>query len=55
MYGAKAGKAAVVEALIKAGADANNRDRNGNTALKLALKGSGDDIARLLRRAGATE
>jgi hypothetical protein len=47
------GSACNVAALLSAGADPNMRDGRGQSALELALKNQRDDIATLLRAAGA--
>lgn len=47
------GPEACVKALIKAKADPNARDNNGNTPLILACKWEGEKVVRMLLRAGA--
>lgn len=44
-----------VKALLKMGVNVNDRDRYGNTALKLAEQSHAQQCAQLLRQAGATE
>ncbi|MEE8203282.1 MAG: ankyrin repeat domain-containing protein [Alphaproteobacteria bacterium] len=46
---------AIVEALMAAGADVNARADDGWTALEAAEMIGDDDIAEMLRRAGARE
>jgi hypothetical protein len=47
--------AAVIKALLAAGADANLRSRNGYTALTWALARNNSEVIRLLRRAGGRQ
>jgi ankyrin repeat protein len=47
-------EAALVNAVIDAGADVNAMARTGDTALKAAEKGPCPEIASILRKAGAT-
>ena len=51
----RAGHAKIVRILAKAGADLEAVDREGFTALGWALKRGRDDLAAILRRAGARE
>jgi uncharacterized protein len=52
-YAAALGNIPVIEALVKAGADVNARDKDGTTALTLALKEHHPAAAETLRKAGA--
>jgi ankyrin repeat protein len=45
----------VVQALTRAGADVNARDNEGRTALALAMKKGDTAIAKLLKKAGASQ
>jgi len=53
MLAAKNGHHEVVKYLISVGADVKIRDKNGDTAMMIAVENEQDDIAVLLRRAGA--
>ena len=55
MLAANRGALAIVEALMAAGADVNARADDGWTALEAAEMIGDDDIAAMLRRAGARE
>lgn len=44
-----------LKVLLKAGADVNAKDKDGNTALKLAQERGNAKIAELLKSAGAKE
>ena len=47
------GKADAVQALVDLKADVNAKTKDGDTPLKVAMKGDQDDIARILKTAGA--
>ena len=51
--GAKAGNTDVVKYLIEEGANVKLRDKNGDTAMIIAMDNDQDDIALILKRAGA--
>jgi len=53
MLAAKNGHHEVVKFLISSGADVKLRDKNGDTAMMIATENEQEDIAILLRRAGA--
>src|SRR5438105_1678885 len=48
-----AGKADAVQALVDLKADVNAKTKDGDTPLKVAMKGDQDDIAKILKTAGA--
>ena len=43
----------IVEYLMKAGADINHKDREGNTALSLAKEQESNEIVAILKSAGS--
>jgi ankyrin repeat protein len=53
MQAASADKLAVVEALLKAGADVNLRDKQGDTALTVAARDASAPVVKALLGAGA--
>ncbi|MFD2531656.1 ankyrin repeat domain-containing protein [Gracilimonas halophila] len=53
MLAAKGGNTDVVKYLIENGANVKLRDKNGDTAMMIAMDNDQDDIALILRRAGA--
>jgi hypothetical protein len=55
MWAAAYGKAENVERLLARGADMAARDDRGKTALAIAIEQSQDEVAGLLRAAGARE
>jgi ankyrin repeat protein len=55
MAAASLGQPSIVKLLIEKGADLNGRDKEGRTALTLALNNHHPQIAKLLRKAGAKE
>jgi ankyrin repeat protein len=54
MAASQAGHLGAVSVLVEAGADLDQRDRLGRTALDLALVEGREDVGRLLRARGAT-
>jgi serine/threonine-protein phosphatase 6 regulatory ankyrin repeat subunit B len=55
MYAAIDGNPVVVQALLDARANVNAKNKEGQTALKIALDCHNDEAAKLLKRAGAKE
>ncbi len=53
MLAAKNGNNDVVKYLISKGANVKLRDKNGDTAMMIAMDNDQEDIALILRRAGA--
>jgi len=49
----KQGNPAMVEMLIRSGADVDTKDREGQTPLAVALERKNNDVAELLGKAGA--
>jgi ankyrin repeat protein len=41
--------------LIAAGANLKSKDKDGKTALQLAIQGDHDEVVRVLKQAGANE
>jgi ankyrin repeat protein len=55
MMAVREGKGSTVTLLIARGANVNQRNQSGATALSWALRGNEQDMAAALRRAGAKE
>jgi ankyrin repeat protein len=55
MMAAREGRASTVKLLLARGADATHRNQNDASALTWALRGNEQDMAAVLRRAGARE
>ena len=53
MLAAREGHSSIVKLLLESGANVRLRDRNGDTALNIAIDNDNPDIVMQLRRAGA--
>ena len=55
MLAAASGRAAAVKSLLRSGANVSAQDKDGKTALMLAIKFARTEVVKLLKKAGATK